>query len=251
MNYRTNNRDLLNLNHLDLTNQTFCLGQMGFPALRCILTEEFPDYIALYTQPGDYKHTKNTCIAFYNFDKKFNGQNGLLNAIQYKNKKDLDFFKKRLSGHRFFLMPDISVFGDVQPYRNYYNMGTAREAAIWLTTECDGIVIPTIPYANREYFKFMLESYDNVNTLGISTKGKLNHKEDMALMKDAIIYTVNNLPLLETFIVYDVSVDNKKAHEVFSYAIEKGVRVIIPDNKLKLRNRIKWLERHSHEQHEF
>ena len=247
MNYHKNNRDLLNLNHLDLTNQTYCLGLMGFPALRCIIKEEYPDYIALYTQPGDYDHSENTCIAFYNYDKKFNGQNGLLNAIQYKNRKDLEFFKKRLSGHKFFMMPDFSVFGDVQPYRNYFNMGTAREAAIWLTTECGGLVIPTIPYATRDDFKYMLESYENVNTLGISTKGKLKHKEDMTLLKEAVKFTVDNMPKLEAFVVYDVSANNQKTHDVFSYAIDNGIRVIIPDNKLKFRNRIQWLERNCYE----
>lgn len=46
------------------------------------------------------------------------------------------------------------------------------------------------------------------------------------------------MPALETFVVYDISADNRDADILFSGAREKGIKVVIPDNSMKIRNRI-------------
>ena len=54
----------LNLNILDLTNQTVTEGLLDLPVLYCDI-HEYPDYIALYSQPSDYHKTMNTAVSFY------------------------------------------------------------------------------------------------------------------------------------------------------------------------------------------
>ena len=46
------------------------------------------------------------------------------------------------------------------------------------------------------------------------------------------------MPALTTFIVYDVSADNKDADVLFAGARKNGIKVLIPDNSMKIRNRI-------------
>ena len=70
----------LNLNYLRYTNLTYAVGKHDLPALYCN-TDVYPDYIALYSHPGDYHRTLKTAVAFYQFDDTFDGQNGLYNAI--------------------------------------------------------------------------------------------------------------------------------------------------------------------------
>jgi len=70
----------LNLNILNYTNKTIGDGYYDFPTLYCNLKEP-PDYIALYSQPCDYHRTNKTVLSFYDYDDKFDGYDGLYNAI--------------------------------------------------------------------------------------------------------------------------------------------------------------------------
>ena len=236
-------RDLikkLNMNYVNVTNKSMADGSLDFPSMRCMI-KKFPDYLALYTNPREYHKTDNTCVSFYNFDDTFDGPNGLLNAIKYDDTKRLNEFKDRFRGVKYFISPDISMFGDMQLYRVHFYMGLSREIGIWLSNECGGITIPHIGFTRPEDFKIMLDGYENVNTVAFSTKGKLKNIIEKQLLQEAVTYTVNHLELLENIIVYDASCDNREANEIFSYAKEMGINIIIPDNILKIRNRIKMI----------
>ena len=56
------------------------------------------------------------------------------------------------------------------------------------------------------------------------------------MLLETIKYTVDHLLNLKQIIIYDVSIDNSKSLELFSYATSKGIEVMIPNNLLKLRN---------------
>ena len=233
-------RDLkkqLNFNHLKLTNKTMCCGELNLPEIQCDL-QELPDYIALYSQPSDYHRTKLTAVSFYDFDNEMDGQHGLYNAIKYENKKDLEFFRKRFQGIKIFFMPDYSIFGDIQAYENHHRMGRAREVALWLTMENDSIVIPNLAAGSLDDLKYIYDGYEHVKVAGISTKSKLPNREDRDLLQATIDEAIVRMPKLETFVVYDISADNKDADVLFKHAREKGIKVVIPDNSMKIRNRI-------------
>lgn len=233
-------RDLkkhLNYNYLNLTNTTICSGDLDLPEIMCDLPE-LPDYIALYSQPCDYHRTDRTAVCFYDFDNKMDGQHGLYNAIKYNNKKDLRFFKERFDGVKIFFMPDYSVFGDIHAYENQHRIGRAREVALWLTMENDSMVIPNIAAGSKRDFKYIFDGYEKVKVAGISTKSKLPKKEDRELLQATIDEAIIKMPALETFVVYDITSDNKEADILFRCAREKGIKVVIPDNRMKIRNRI-------------
>lgn len=233
-------RDLkkkLNYNHLNLTNKTICYGKLDLPEIQCDLYE-LPDYIALYSQPSDYHRTNKTAVCFYDYDNKMDGQHGLYNTIKYNNKKDLKFFRERFRGVKIFFMPDYSIFGDIQAYENYHRMGRAREVALWLTVENNSIVIPNIAAGSRKDFDYMFDGYEKVKVAGISTKSKLPKQEDRELLQETINEALAKMPELRTFVVYDISADNKDVDILFKEAREKGIKVVVPDNSMKIRNRI-------------
>lgn len=227
----------LNYNHLNLTNKTVCCGDLDFPELLCEMTE-YPDYIALYSQPSDYHRTDLTAVSFFDFDNEMDGQHGLYNAIRYDNKAELEFFKKRFCGVKMFFMPDYSVFGDIQAYENYHRIGRAREVALWLTMENNSIVIPNLAAGSLKDLDYIFDGYEKVQVVGISTKSKLKNKKDRNLLQATIEAALDKMPALKTFIVYDISADNKDVDILFRNAVMKGIKVIIPDNQMKIRNRI-------------
>ena len=62
-------------------------------------------------------------------------------------------------------------------------------------------------------------------------------------LRTIIRLSVDRLSSLKTLIVYDVCGTNDYTLETFSYAIEKDINIIIPDNTLKNRNMILHQER--------
>ena len=56
--------------------------------------------------------------------------------------------------------------------------------------------------------------------------------------------TIDRLPKVKTIIVYDVCGTNDATLDTFSYAIGKGIDIVIPDNTLKDRNRILYQNKH-------
>ena len=71
----------------------------------------------------------------------------------------------------------------------------------------------------------------------MSTKGHIKEELEYERLKRKVKHTVNKLNNLKAIIVYDDCGDDKKTIEAFSYASEKGIEIIIPNNTLKERNK--------------
>jgi len=226
---------LLNLNYLRLTNMTTSVGKHDMPVLHCA-PRVLPDYIALYGNPGEYHKTALTCVCFHQYDAEFDGQNGLWAAIYHNNVKQLEQFKRRFEGVRFFIMPDYSQVGDVCDLENEHRLLRARIVSIWLTVEVGAIVIPLITFPTLESIDFALDGLGNCEVVAFSTKGSMDDPIEIDILSESVRYTVDRLEHLRAIVVYDVCMDDEKAKEVFSYATEHGVEVVIPPNKLKARN---------------
>lgn len=106
MRFRHDLKRKLNLNFLDVTNKTVCVGKYDLPKLYCD-PDEYPDYLALYSQPCDYHKTKNTCVCFYNYDDSFDGRNGLYQAIYWDDTTRLKEFRERFKGVKYFISPRL------------------------------------------------------------------------------------------------------------------------------------------------
>ena len=234
MKKRNNLARCLNLNYLELTNKTTACGEMDMPALFCN-TKQYPDFLALYSEPGLYHHTERTAVCFYEFDSVFDGKKGLYTAIHYGDANRLSYFKQRFKGVRYFISPDYSLLGDIHTIENIYRIFMSRVVAIWLIKELGAIVIPNISFPSENYCKIALNGLEKCSVVAISTKGHISNFEEQERLRKNIQLTVNTLNL-EAIIVYDVCGTDSTTLDIFSYAIEKGIKVIIPDNTLKRRN---------------
>ena len=236
---------LLNLNYLMLTNRTISCGGMDLPAINCNVSV-YPDYIALYSQTSLYHKTEHTAVAFFQFDEDFDGKYGLYWAIYYNVKERLEYFKERFKGVKYVIIPDFSELGDIHKIENNYRLFRGRIIGLWFMFEIGAIVIPNITFPTEESADFALDGYEESSVATISTKGHMDDPAENSRLRANIRLTVDKLPNLKTIIVYDVCSTNNATLDTFSYAIERGIEVIIPDNTLKNRNMILYQERHTH-----
>lgn len=227
-------KSLLNLNYLDLTNKTHKVGKYDLPSVKCPAIYDI-DYIALYKELRNYQKTPKTVISFYQFDKEFDGINGLSNAIWYNDKRRLEFFKRRFSNCRYFIAPDYSQCGDIENAENIHRIFRARVISLWLTLNLGAIVIPNITYSNKKSFEYMLDGLEECQTVAFSTKGIMKKSSEKDLLIAAIAKTVDTLNL-KSIIVYTVSIDKETVLKLFAYAIHRNIEIIIPDNLLQKRN---------------
>ena len=156
---KENLKDLLNLNILNNTNLTPKYGKFDMPYIFCPVIPSI-DYIATYSQPKTYFHGENTCVSFNEYDKNFDGEKGLWNAIYYDNKELQQNFIKRFHGVRYFIAPDYSKCGDIPEIENQYRQFRARIVSIWLTMNIGAVVIPLVSCANEYGMQYMLEGKD-------------------------------------------------------------------------------------------
>ncbi len=225
---------LLNLNFVTYSNKTVSCGDFDLPALYCN-TSVFPDYIALYNEKKAYHKTTNTAVSFYQFDSFFDGQNGLFWAIYFNNEKLLSQYKKRFNGVKFIITPDYSILGDVNRIENIHRIFRARIVALWFIFELNVIAIPNISFSDDETAKIALLGLEESSVVAMSTKGHMQEPAEKQRLKENVKFVVDTLNL-KAIIVYDVCGTDDETKEVFSYATNKGIEIIIPDNVLKSRN---------------
>ena len=233
-------RHLLNLNYLALTNKTVASGEFDMPTLYCS-TDIVPDYLTLYSNPGDYNRTALTGVCFYSYDKSFDGLHGLFNAIYYHDKKLLEFYKDRLKNVRFIISPDYSQFGDLQKVENLIRLWKNRIVTLWVILELHAIAIPSATYISEETFPLFFSGLENCQVISFSTKGHVRSASERTLLKAAVRYAVDNLKL-KTIVVYSVCGRDETSLELFQYAIDRGIRIVIPQNALRERNQMRCAE---------
>jgi hypothetical protein len=229
---------MLNLGVLDYTNLTPKCGELDMPYVTCKVLPKI-DYLATYSQPSTYFYSKNTCVTFFEYDIHFDGLYGLWNAIYYDVQELQEFYKERFKGVKYFISPDYSKCGDISEVENYYRQYKSRIVSIWLTMNLDAVVIPLITCANKTSMKYMLDGMDDCTVVAFNAKGPMGDPAQMLIFQDSILETVKRLRHLKMIIVYTSSPDIKKVLSIFSVAIDAGIEVIIPDNILQTRNRLR------------
>lgn len=244
MKYNKNLVRLLNLNYLKFSNRTMSYGDMDLPAINCNISV-FPDYIALYSQKSLYHKTEHTAVAFFQFDEDFDGKFGLYWAIYYNVEERLAYFKERFKDVKYVIIPDFSELGDIHKIENNYRLFKGRIIGLWFIFEIGAVVIPNITFPTEESADFALDGYEECSVVAISTKGHMDDPAENQRLRANIRLTVDKLPNLKTFIVYDVCGTNDATFDTFSYADEKGIELIIPDNTLKLQNMKHYNDRHN------
>ena len=226
-------KNLINMQYTDVTNCMHKIGDYDMPQVYCPKVKI--DYLALYTETGLYHKTKQTAVTFFQYDNVFDGLYGLWNAIYYNNPRLLTKFIKKFNGVRYMVAPDYSHTEDMDKFENYYRYAKARIVSGWLTLVLGIIVIPLITYSSREDFELMLLGLEETEMVCVSTKGIADDPNARCKLQDAIKYTVDNLKNLKSIVVYSVSKD-ENILDIFEYANNKGIGIVIPQNTLRERN---------------
>ena len=227
-------RMLLNYNILNLLNRTGRDGPLDMPVLYCD-TNVYPDYLALYNQPGYYTRGERTCVCFYQYDSEFDGKDGLFWAIYFNDNERLAYFKERFKGVRFFIGPDHSVFGDIHKIENYYRILRARIICLWFSIELGAIVIPNVSYTQENDFPIYFSGLTQCSVVAFSTKCHVRYPKERKLLIAAVKYAVDHLPL-KTIVVYSVCGMDETTLKLFQYASDRGIQIIIPNNSLRESN---------------
>ncbi len=229
-------KKLLNLSYLQYANRTQSCGQKDLPALYC-KANEYPDFLALYSEKSLYRKTDHTAVCFYEFDSEFDGIHGLFNAIYYDDAKHLAKYKERFQGVQYVITPDYSELGDIHVIENEYRLFKARIVGLWFLFEIGANVIPNITFPTEESSDFAMDGLEGCSVICFSTKGHMESAEKRARLKRNVHLTLEKL-YPQAIVVYDVCRDNRETLLLFSEATEKGIEVIIPCNTLKSRNEI-------------
>lgn len=232
-----NMKKKLNLSFAKLTNRACCSENNELPEIRCN-TNVYPDYIALYTEPEKYNFTNQTAVSFYCYDDEFDGIHGLFNAIYFDDKNLLKKYKERFENVKYFISPDNSFFSDMHSPEKHYRLWKARIVSLWFSLELKAVVIPNITYGDRKDFDICFEGLEQSSVVAFSTKGYMRKEEDRELLRSAIQYAVDHLPL-KAIVVYTVSGNRKNVLNLFRYAAQKGIKIIVPDNTLLDRNSLR------------
>ena len=224
----------LNLNFTDTYNRTYHIGKYDMPYIECNIYE-YPDFIALYSEPSLYTHTTNTAVCFYEYDYVFDGYRGLYNAIYYDDKSLKEFYKKRFRNVRYIISPDYSQCQDVPAIENLYRHFKSRIVSVWLAMELNIIVIPSITYSNINDFKNMIEGMEQCKVIACSTKGVLRNNITYQYFNSAIKYAIHHLSI-NAIIIYSSTPNMSFISPLIHYAQEKNIHVIVPQNTLMQRN---------------
>ena len=235
MRKKKNLKKLLNLGILDYTNLTTKIGDLDMPYVVCSEVPEI-DYTALYGQPCTYFMTNRTAVGFIEYDVIFDGLYGLYNGIKYEIKEIQDFYRERFKNVKYIIGPDYSKCGDVPEEENMYRQFMSRIVCIWLSINTDAVVIPFVSCGNYKQMKYMLDGMEDCSTVAMNLKGPMGDPEQLKIFIEMVRYTIDNLPRLKSIIVYTASTNEKKIYEVFHYAIERGIRINVPNNMLLSRN---------------
>lgn len=103
--------------------------------------------------------------------------------------------------------------------------------------ELEIIVYPNITYGNYNTFKYCFKNIYSGSNVTISLKGSLDHGINEKFIRDAIKEVVDNIKP-KCIIVYSVAFDTT-SYRIMKYALDNGIKVIIPDNTLKIRNEMR------------
>ncbi len=224
---------LLNLGIADLLNQSE-LNKYDLPIHYCD-PHVYPDYIVLNTEKSKYHLTPATALSFYTFDKSFDKRDGLYEAIYRKDKNLLEKYKELYAGINFIIGPDYSLFDDIWRFENESRLLKIRIIMLWFVLELGAVVIPNAIYLKKDSLPKYLSGLENCTVMCFSTKGHVRRARDRVRVKETVKFVVDNFPL-KTILVYSVCGKDETSMKLFSYAISKGINVLIVDNTMRRRN---------------
>lgn len=136
------------------------------------------DYIALYSDKNEYKKTKNTCVAFYQYDHTFDGIHGLYNSIAYKDEKRLNKFRERFKDVKYIIAPDYSLFGDFPNALQIFNIYKSRVCICWLIANTKAKIIPNVRWSFNFSYDYCFDGIMKGSNIAIGLLGQIRNKDN-------------------------------------------------------------------------
>lgn len=192
------------------------------------------DYLALYTDLKDYKR-KNTAVCFYQDDIYYDGIGGLFNAIYYKDEKLINKFYNRFKNNPIILETDYSLSGDVHLFENLFRKFKGHYVIDFMKREWNKIVIPQVSFVDKYTKKIILKTIKPSSVVCLSTKGMLKENSQLSLFNEIIDTLISDIKPSVIYL-YNVAVKSQMLKHQINRLKEANIKVIIPSNKLLLRN---------------
>lgn len=93
-----------------------------------------------------------------------------------------------------------------------------------------------MPCCREEDLEFFCDGLEDVSVIAFSTKGRSDTPKNVELLQKSVIVSLDKLKHLKAVIVYDTSTTEKNLNNVFSPVLDKGLKLVVPDNILKSNN---------------
>ncbi|MCQ2554694.1 MAG: DUF4417 domain-containing protein [Clostridia bacterium] len=215
-----------------LTNKTVKSVHSQLPEIGSFVNE-YPDFLALDTEPHLFHKTPNTGICWFIRDSKFDVIDGLYNAIIYKNTDLLKHYKQRYQGIKFFIPLDYSTYGDFDFEVTYHNIKRSIITYLWFTFECGAIAFPLMSYSDEESLRWCFEHIMIGSNVAVSLKGVMRGAERELFLKALKVLVDTRHP--KALVVYSVA-QAESTNLMLKYAIDNHVNIHIINNTLQERN---------------
>ena len=124
----------------------------------------------------------------------------------------------------------------------HHRLLKARVVGVWFAVELGVVVIPFITAPTPESVGFALDGLEGCSVVAFSTKGYVEDPIERDVVKGLVSLTVDRLDF-EAIVVYDVCSTNDAVDYIFSYAAERGIKIVVSSNALKEGNAAKREER--------
>lgn len=217
--------------------KTQLCGKYNIPLITCDCNE-YPDFIALYSNHQDYHRTNNTAVGFYQYDELFDGINSLWNAIILKKKRMLNKFAKRFANVRYIICPDYSITGDMPLSMQIFNVYRSRIVGIWIRDNCGCILIPNLRFNNAKSYEFCFDGIAYKSVVCLSIYGLCKRKLDVENLINGLHETIKRISP-SAIIIYG-ECEQEKYNKIFHEAIKNNIPIIKPNSRYS----IFWRKKH-------
>ncbi|MBP3851592.1 MAG: DUF4417 domain-containing protein [Erysipelotrichaceae bacterium] len=234
-----------------LLNRTEWIGQYELPYVDCYL-EAYPDYLAVYSEKHDYHKTLNTGVCYCVHDYKFDGNvklkkvqqedcsvdyiDNIYNAIITRNEFMLNYYKERFKGVKFVCAPDYSTYDNMPIHQQMTNIVKSRMVFLWLKYENDVIAIPCAGFGSKTSLEWCFDGIGQGSDLFISLKSAQKEIDSIKRNKEGIKALVDKVNP-RSLIVYSTACNESTLNQL-TYAVDNGVKIILPDTNLRNRHKI-------------
>ncbi len=200
-----------------LKNANFNTGFYQIPDLGDVEIEK-PLGLVLWSNRNKCENKSKYGLIFYEYDSKFDGEDGIYNILKYKTDERVQQLVDELKEFAFVVCPDYSVYGNFPNYKQIEAMSKSREVGYILSTY--GIKVVVNFRATYEWsYELALTGICYNGIVSIGTLGCLRDNESRTLLKNSVRALVDHIKP-RIIIVYGYAKD-----DIFKVAKDNGAQI--------------------------